>query len=115
MLPLLIEAADQMEAIYWQTAYGDKEQLFEGITDSALLKYLSINYGPWDRLDANRPFLETAGPKPLGANFYPQDMTKSEFEALQDPRKTDWYSIVRRDEKGALKVIPNKSEKPLLF
>ncbi len=106
MLPLLIEAADQMEAIYWQTAYGDKEQLFEGITDSALLKYLSINYGPWDRLDANRPFLETAGPKPLGANFYPQDMTKSEFEALQDPRKTDWYSIVRRDEKGALKVIP---------
>ena len=33
-------------------------------------------------------------------------MTKSEFEALQDPRKTDWYSIVRRDEKGALKVIP---------
>ena len=28
MLPLLIEAADQMEAIYWQTAYGDKEQLF---------------------------------------------------------------------------------------
>lgn len=106
MLPLLIEAADQMEAIYWQTAYGDKEQLFEGITDSALLKYLSINYGPWDRLDANRPFLETAGPKPLGANFYPQDMTKSEFEALQDPRKTDWYSIVRRDDKGALKVIP---------
>lgn len=106
MLPLLIEAADQMEAIYWQTAYGDKEQLFEGITDSALIKYFSINYGPWDRLDANRPFLETAGPKPLGANFYPQDMTKSEFEALQDPRKTDWYSIVRRDEKGALKVIP---------
>ena len=106
MLPLLIEAADQMEAIYWQTAYGDKEQLFEGITDSALLKYLSINYGPWDRLDANRPFLETAGPKPLGANFYPQDMTKSEFEALQDPRKNDWYSIVRRDDKGALKVIP---------
>ena len=106
MLPLLIEAADQMEAIYWQTAYGDKEQLFEGITDPALLKYLSINYGPWDRLDANRPFLETAGPKPLGANFYPQDMTKSEFEALQDPCKNDWYSIVRRDDKGALKVIP---------
>lgn len=72
-----------MEAIYWQTAYGDKEQLFEGITDPALLKYLSINYGPWDRLDANRPFLETAGPKPLGANFYPQDMTKSESKLFR--------------------------------
>ena len=42
MLPLLIEAADQMEAIYWQTAYGDKEQLFEGITDSAPVSYTHL-------------------------------------------------------------------------
>ncbi len=106
MIPLLIEAADQMEAIYWQDAYGNKDELFAGVTDSALIKYLSINYGPWDRLNDNRPFIENAGPKPLGANFYPQDMTKEEFEALQDPRKSDWYSIIRRDEQGALKVIP---------
>ena len=106
MIPLLIEAADQMEAIYWQDAYGNKDELFAGVTDSALIKYLSINYGPWDRLNDNRPFIENAGPKPLGANFYPQDMTKEEFEALQDPRKSDWYSIIRRDDQGALKVIP---------
>lgn len=106
MIPLLIQAADQMEEIFWHNAYGDKTQLFAGITDPALIKYLSINYGPWDRLNANQPFLEGAGVKPSGANFYPADMTKEEFEALADDRKTDWYSIIRRDENGALKVIP---------
>lgn len=106
MIPLLIQAADCMESIFWQQAYGDKEQLFQGLTDTALMKYLSINYGPWDRLNDNKPFMEGAGSKPLGANFYPQDMTKEEFEALQDERKTDWYSILRRDENKALKVIP---------
>lgn len=106
MLPLLIQAADVMEDIYWHNAYGDKEELFKGVTDSALMKYLSINYGPWDRLNANKPFVEGVGEKPLGANFYPKDMSKEEFDALKDERKTDWYSIIRRDENGALKVIP---------
>ncbi len=106
MIPLLIQAADCMENIFWQQAYGDKEKLFQGLTDTALMKYLSINYGPWDRLNDNKPFLNGTGSKPLGANFYPQDMTKEEFEALQDERKTDWYSILRRDENKALKVIP---------
>lgn len=106
MLPLLIQAADVMEDIYWHNAYGDKDQLFNGVTDPALIKYLSINYGPWDRLNANKPFVEGAGEKPLGANFYPKDMSKEEFDALKDERKTDWYSIIRRDENRALKVIP---------
>ena len=106
MLPLLMQASDLMEDIYWHNAYGDKQQLFQGLTDPALIKYLSINYGPWDRLNDNKPFLEGVGPKPLGANFYPQDMTKAEFEALQDERKSDWYSILRRDENGKLKVLP---------
>jgi len=106
MIPLLIEAADIMEKIFWQQAYGDKEKLFEGVTDSALIKYMSINYGPWDRLNNNEPFVEGVGQKPLGANFYPADMTKEEFDKIDDERKTDWYSIIRRDADGALKVIP---------
>lgn len=106
MIPLLIQAADLMEEIYWHNAYGNKQELFQGVTDSALIKYLSINYGPWDRLNANRPFMDNVGTKPLGANFYPQDMTKEEFNSLQDERKTDWYSIIRRDNQGNLKVLP---------
>ncbi|MEG0796461.1 MAG: Zn-dependent hydrolase [Odoribacter sp.] len=105
MIPLLMQVADIMDDIFWQNAYGDKSQLFAGLTDSSLMKYLSVNYGPWDRLNDNLPFLEGAGEKPSGANFYPKDMTKEEFEAIQDERKTDWYSVIRRDENGALKVL----------
>lgn len=106
MIPLLIQAADIMDEIFWQNAYGNKDQLFANLNDSALIRYLSINYGPWDRLNNNQAFMESAGEKPAGANFYPQDMTKEEFDGLQDERKTDWYSVIRRDEKGALQVVP---------
>ena len=106
MIPILIEVANIMEDIFWQNAYGDRNGLLAQFSqDSAALKYLSINYGPWDRLNGNKPFIDGVGAKPLGANFYPVDMTKEEFEALDDPRKTDWYSIVRRDTTGKLIVL----------
>ena len=57
-------------------------------------------------MNDNTPFIEGVKAKPAGANFYPQDMTKEEFDALKDERKTDWYSVIRRDENGALKVVP---------
>ena len=88
MIPILIEVADIMENIFWQNAYGDKSALMAQFAqDSAALKYLSINYGPWDRLNDNKPFIDGVGAKPLGANFYPADMAKEEFDALDDPRK----------------------------
>lgn len=106
MIPILIEIADIMDDIFWQNAYGDKNELFAQNTDLYAQKYLSINYGPWDRLNDNKPFIEVYGSKSLGANFYPTDMTKEEFENLKDERKTDWYSIIRRDTAGQLVVIP---------
>ena len=106
MLPILIEVANIMENIFWQNAYGDKNALMAQFAqDSAALKYLSINYGPWDRLNDNKPFIDGVGAKPLGANFYPADMTKEEFDSLDDPRKTDWYSVIRRDAAGKLIVL----------
>lgn len=105
VIPLLIKAADVMETIFWQNAYGNRSALLDTVQDPYLAKYLAINYGPWDRLNGNAPFLEGIQSKPLGANFYPADMTQEEFEALKDPRKTDWYSILRRDIRGNLKVL----------
>lgn len=106
VIPLLMKAADVMEVIYWQNAYGNRSALLDTVKDPYLAKYIAINYGPWDRLNGNAPFIAGIQSKPLGANFYPTDMTTAEFEALKDPRKTDWYSILRRDENGNLKVIP---------
>lgn len=106
MIPLLIETANIMEDIYWQNAYGDKTELMEPFAqDSAALKYLAINYGPWDRLNDNRAFIDGVGSKPAGANFYPTDMTKDEFDALKDSTKTGPYSIIRRDTTGNLVVV----------
>jgi hypothetical protein len=106
MIPLLIEAADIMDELFWQQAYGDPDALLNGIPDEALKAFAIINYGPWDRLDGNRPFLPGTGEKPLGANFYPPDMTKEEFEGVELDGKADPYTLLRRDESGKLTVLP---------
>lgn len=106
ILPLLIEAAKIMDALFWKEAYPEDKAIDESQLDPASKRFFDINYGPWDRLDGNKPFVEGVGVKPAGANFYPVDMTKEEFEAFEDERKGDLYTFIRRDENGDLKVIP---------
>ncbi len=106
MLVLLIEAARIMDSLFWQQAYGNPATLMSELEDPEARNFARVNYGPWDRLAGNRPFLPEVGPKPPGANFYPADMTSEEFEAWQEPRKRDLYSLVRRDEAGQLIRVP---------
>jgi len=106
LLPLLFEAADLMEEIYWHEAFGDKSELLDKDWDEYTRKFIKINYGPWERLNANKPFLPGYGEKPAGANFYPANMTKEEFEAWDDPDKSSLYTLIRRDEEGNLKSVP---------
>lgn len=105
MIPLLIDAAKEMDEVFWMESYGEKEQLMEGLT-SKEQRFAEINYGPWDRLQENEPFVEGVVPKPQGANFYPEDMTKEEFEEWESENKDDLYTLVRRDERGELTTIP---------
>ncbi len=66
--------------------------------------------GPFDRLEDDKPFIGT-DKKPLGANFYPEDMTKEEFEKfIKDNPKdekafTSEFTVIRR-ENGKLVAIP---------
>ena len=108
MLSPLVSAAQVMDDLFWKQAHGDKALLLEGISDPQARRFAIINYGPWDRLDGNRPFLPGVGPKPLGANYYPADITKAEFEkaAASEPRLRSQYSLVRRDQSGALIAVP---------
>lgn len=106
MLPLLFKAADIMEDIFWKQAFGDHDILLNRTNDPDLLKLLKINYGPWERLNNNSPFVAGFGEKPKGAQFYPIDMTREEFEAWDDPDKTGLYNLVRRGEDGNLKTVP---------
>ena len=106
MLPLLFEAAQIMDDIFWTQAYGDKEKLLSKIEDEATKSFVNLNYGPWERLNNNAPFIEGYGEKPLGANFYPSDMTQEEFEAFDADDKTSQYTIIRRKADGSLESVP---------
>ena len=106
MLVVLISASEIMDELFWQNAYGDKAELLAKVTDPALRRAVEINYGPWDRLGDDEPFVPGVGPKPPGANFYPHDMTKEEFEAAQLPGKKSLYTILRRGPDRKLRVVP---------
>jgi len=93
-----------MDDLFWKQAYGDREAYLAGIEDPAQHRFAEINYGPWDRLAADQPFIEGAGDKPLGARFYPEDMSKEEFEAWDQDGKSGLYTLVRRNAEGALEL-----------
>lgn len=106
IISILIDVADIMDGLYWEQAYGNREELLESIGSEYARRYAMIHYGPWDRLDDNKPFIEGVGPKPPMAQFYPQDMTVEEFEAWDNADKKSLYTLVRRDAEGGLISIP---------
>ena len=112
MLPLLIDAAREMHGIYWVQAVGPRDSVLASIADPVARQLAEVNVGPWDRLDANVPFVAGVGAKPAGANFYPRDMTRAEFEAATktpDARSASLkslYTMVRRAPDGSLTAIP---------
>ena len=106
MIPILIEAAEMMNELFWYESYGDKNELLSTIEDEDTKKFVEINYGPWDRLNGNKSFVSTVGKKADGANYYPADMTKDEFEKSELKDKSNLYTFIRRDKEGNLISIP---------
>ena len=106
MVAILVEAADRMNQLFWYEAYGKRDSLLQTIEDPETRELANINYGPWDRLDGNEPFVKGVGSKPPGANFYPADMTKEEFELASLPDKASQYTFIRRNEAGELISVP---------
>ena len=109
MIPLLIDAARSMDRIFWLEAYGEPRPLLNRIHDPDARRFVEINYGPWDRLDGNAPFVANAGPKPKGAAFYPADMDTAEFNAAAAAPGGELlrsqYTLVRRDSAGKLTAV----------
>ncbi len=112
----LIEASRYMDEIFlrqvWENnpAYRDALKSRRDELGRAAYRYFLINFGPWDRLKDNEPFVGKM-PKPRGAGYYPPDMTKEEFETYVEkhPDQADalkgLYTLVRRDGQQ-LKAIP---------
>ena len=112
MIPLLIQAAKEMDDVFWMQSSGDYRGEIPSLPSPELQRHATINYGPWDRLEGNSPFVDGVGPKPLGASFYPADMTREKFEKYvtdhpeQKAELEHQYTIVGRDDAGKLTATP---------
>ena len=106
MIKLLIHAADIINDIFWEQAYGDKNELFNSISDEDTLSLVKINIGPWDRFDDFKPIGERFGKKPIGANLYAKDVKYLQFVDMKFEDKFSAFTIIRRAEDGSLYTIP---------
>jgi hypothetical protein len=119
----LIEVARILNDIFLQQYWSGDEALYTKLQKDhtalgrARLNYFWINKGPWSALDGFEAFLPgVPARKPLGANFYPEDMTKDEFESwvASLPQKDQelaksFFTVIRRNGKE-LKIVPYSEE-----
>ena len=85
-LEKILEASTIMDELFLRQVYSGNVEIRERLqastdpADKVALELFKIMYGPYNRLDHDKPFLDVP-PKPAGANYYPEDMTKEEFLA----------------------------------
>ncbi|MBJ2128160.1 Zn-dependent hydrolase [Alteromonas sp. IB21] len=107
MLSLLIDASKIMDDLFWKQAFfEDKDAFLSSISDEKVRHFATINYGPWDRLNGDTPFISGYEDKALGAEFYPHDMDKAEFATANFKDQQGLYSMIKRDEAGNLYSVP---------
>jgi len=119
-LDKIIAAAKLLDPLFLRQVWSGNAQLEQKLlTDKTpagrqRLHYFYMNDGPWSRLDNNEPFVDNV-PKeqPEGANYYPEDMTKEEFNAwvgtLSDADKqkaTGFFYLIRRGADKKLTLVP---------
>jgi hypothetical protein len=123
-LSKIIEAARLLDPLFLRQVWSGNDELHKKLEadKSAVgrqrLHYFLINDGPWSRLDENEPFIEgVPRQKPPHANFYPDNITKDEFNSwlagLSDSEKekaTGYFYAIRRDAAGKLMSVPYNEE-----
>ena len=119
-LAKLVAAGRLLDDIFLQQYWNGNEELYANLQKDttllgkARLNYFWINKSPWSNLDAFDAFLPgVPARKPEGANFYPEDMTKEQFEtwvaSLPEKEQIDakgFFTVIRRSDVGKLKVVP---------
>ena len=119
----IIAAAKLYDRLYLRQIWSGNEALLKKLQadKSPLgrlrLHYFMINKGPWSQLDGHEPFIAGVPPRPPQANFYPDDLTKDEFNAwlntlspADKERATGYFYVIRRDANGKLKAVPYSEE-----
>jgi hypothetical protein len=122
-LQKIIAAAKIYDALYLRQIWSGNESLLarlqadKSVLGRQRLHYFMINKGPWSQLDDNEPFIAGVPKRPPTANFYPEDMTKEEFNSwsnslsAEDKEKaTGYFYTIRRDANLKLKSVPYSEE-----
>ncbi len=104
LIPIFFEIGQIMDDLFWEQTFGSKKKM-ENLKDPWMREFAMINYGPWDRLDDDRPFVPDYKEKPATCRYYPQDLTLEEYNAYRDENKASHYTVLVRDENGALKTV----------
>ncbi len=119
----IIAAAKLYDQLYLRQIWSGNEALLKKLQgDKTLaggerLHYFMINKGPWSQLDSNEPFIQGVPARPPYANFYPDDITKDEFNAwlgtlspAEKEKATGYFYVIRRAPNGKLKSVPYSEE-----
>ncbi len=116
-LPLLVEAAHEIDKLFLTQYWSGNKREFEELGKDASplgrarLDYFWLNKSPWSALDQNTAFVPNVPEHKLpGANFYPEDMTKAEFEAWPGHKDAEGFFTVVRRRAGKLAVVPYSEE-----
>lgn len=104
LIPIFFEIGQIMDDLFWEQTFGPKSSL-DTIQDKWMKEFAIINYGAWDRLDNDKPFIPGFGAKPATCNYYPQDCTLEEYEACTDKNKDSHYTVLTRNADGSLKAV----------
>jgi Peptidase family M49 len=123
-LAKLIEASRILNRIFMEQFWGGDLALYHKLQQDesplgrARLRYFWLNKGPWSEIDQYRAFLPGVPPHKLpGANFYPEDMAKEEFEswvqtlpADQKAQAVGFFTVIRRGADRKLKIVSYSEE-----
>jgi hypothetical protein len=123
-LAKLVEASRVLDDIFLQQLWSGNQSLYAKLQrdttplGKARLHYFWIEKGPWSSLDDGTAFLPGVPEKKLpGANFYPEDMTRAEFEAwvktlaeAERQKAEGFFTVIRRDRSRRLKMVPYSEE-----
>jgi uncharacterized protein YjbJ (UPF0337 family) len=123
-LSKIIEAAQLMDPLYLRQVWRGNVALLKQLdadksaAGRARLHYFQINDGPWSQLDDNVAFIEgVPQEKPPKSAYYPDDMTKEEFERWaatlsEDERQkaTGFFYTIHRGADGKLSAAPYSEE-----
>ena len=109
LIPIFVRISEIMDDLFWKQTFGDKT-LLDTISDPYMKEFAMIQYGPWNRLDDNKPFVPGYGAKRPGCCYYPDDITADEYEAFENADKSSLYTVLRRDAEGKLKTVWYREE-----